>query len=89
MAEKKEAMWLGGVNGHFMTVEEQEQMPAIAKLGQDFKDFQNGQYRGEFNQKWSLTFGEIRDLLLEVSRLIKKPEPRHSDLHNFDNRAEI
>lgn len=68
-------MWLGGINGHFMSEEQKQRFPHITKLGQVYLDFQNGPYRGEWNQKWSLTFGEIRDILLEASRLIEPPKP--------------
>jgi len=94
MAEEKKAIWLGGIAGHFLTPEEQEQYKAIAMLGQKYSDFQNGPYRGEFNQKAAMTYGEIQAILLDVSALFKRAEgpvsrEPDSDFYRFDNRAPI
>ena len=64
-------MWLGGVNGTFLKDDEIESLPAIAKLGQQFTDFQNSLYRGEWNQNHRMSFGEVRDVLIEVARLVE------------------
>ena len=68
-------MWLGGINGVWMDEKMQVRFPALAKLGHDFSDFQNSQWRGEWEQTKRLTFGDIRDILLEVSALMKTATP--------------
>lgn len=72
----KEGFWLGGISGVFIKDDAQVDFPEIMKLGKAFSDFQNSPYRGEWNQKWSLTFGEIRDILLEAAQLIRAREER-------------
>ena len=64
--------WLGSIaHGCFMTQEIQQRMPGITKLGMKFHDFQNGQWRGEWNQNLSINAGELRDALAEIALLIK------------------
>lgn len=65
-------MWLGVIDGKLVDEEFQDEFPSIANLGQKLSDFQNSQWRGEFNQKTSMTFGEIQNILLEISRLLKR-----------------
>lgn len=75
--EVKGGLWLGGITGRFLNASECDQYPAIVKLGQKFHDFQNSPYRGEWEQNCpAMTMGEVRDLLVEVSRLIPSPSER-------------
>ena len=68
---KPTSFWLGGVNGIWMTRELQDRFPALTLLGKKFNDFQNGQWRGEWKQQGTLTYGQIRDILLEAAVMLK------------------
>lgn len=65
-------IWVGGVAGECFPFSELKEFPAIVALCDDFESFQNSPYRGEFDQKKSMTFGQVRDVLVEISRLLKR-----------------
>lgn len=66
-------MWLGGIEGIFMTDKMKMQYPHIQRLGQIFADFQNGMCRGEWKQRLPVTAGEMRGALLEIASMLRSP----------------
>lgn len=72
MSDQTKSFWLGGIDGYFLDEKEQATIPAITKLGRKLRDFQNSQWRGEWDQKGAVSYGDIRDVCLEASRLIRR-----------------
>jgi len=65
-------IWLGGIkNGYFLSCTESSLIPNIRKLGDKFNNFQNSQFRGEWSQKCTLTYGEISAILAEIAFILK------------------
>jgi hypothetical protein len=75
-------LWLGGIAGRYLSAEEYEKFPAVVKLGRRFAAFQNSPYRGEWGQNCSLTFGWVRDLLIEVSNLVGDQNSQQQGSHD-------
>ncbi len=67
-------MWMGSLvhNGTWISEEQQKKYPAIGVLASKFSDFQNGIYRGEWDQNLPINAGELRDALAEIGQLIKE-----------------
>ena len=65
-------MWVGGMAGGFVPTEVLDETPAIKSLAQNFTDFQNSPYRGEWDQKTTMTFGEMQKLLIEIAGLYRQ-----------------
>lgn len=72
MSDQTKPFWLGGIDGYCLDEKEQAVFPAITKLGEKYRDFQNGQWRGEWDQKGVMSYGDIRDVCLEASSLIRR-----------------
>ncbi len=67
-------MWMGSFihDGTFVPEDILKKYPAIGVLASKFSNFQNGIYRGEWNQNLPINAGELRDALAEIGKLIKE-----------------
>lgn len=59
-------------SGHCFPDEVIATYPAIKNFAKKFSEFQNSQYRGEWNQNLPVNAGEVRDLLAEVSSILSQ-----------------
>ena len=73
--EESKSMWFGGADNNLYLHENKLRgLPTIEKLAKDYNIFQNSPYYGEFNQKKSMTYGDVKDLLRDIAILFKETD---------------